>query len=65
VRIRVAKPKDGVTDIVIDDRSGVTGLFRVAREVEVRGIPAVVGPHIDAWHRARQEFYALRKQNRG
>lgn len=60
MKLIYTKPVNGKTTVTLDDRTGITGIHKVLRDVDVKEFKAVVGPEVEKWASGRRAIYEAR-----
>lgn len=62
MKIKVFRPVDGRTRVVVDDRRGATGLYQVLADVPVKGLAGALKGPLEAWKSRRDTIVATRRR---
>lgn len=65
MRLKVTKPRDGKTTVVLDDRGGLTGFYSRLTGVDVANFQQVVEPEAAKWEEARKRIRDARRPQVG
>lgn len=61
MKLLFTKPVAGKTTVTLDDRTGITGIHKVLRDVDVKEFKAQVGPEVEKWAEGRRAIYVARE----
>lgn len=64
MKVRIRKPKEGVTTIVLDDSRGATGRRRTLENVPVEEVAESLLPELALWETGRKAIKDARKSAR-
>lgn len=65
MRIKVRKPRNGRTSVVISDRRGPTGLHETLSDIAVEDMDEKVRAVLDRWEAARKAIAEARRLSLG